>query len=94
MWVSECCVKQHREFPRGPVVRTLSFHCREFRVRSLVRELRSHKPYGTAKKKKKIQTQFRSYPLYFPQWMLSFFNQEMLKYTQHKTQSQTLTLKQ
>ena len=44
--------------------------------------------------KKKIQTQFRSYPLYFPQWMLSFFNQEMLKYTQHKTQSQTLTLKQ
>ena len=56
MWVSECCVKQHREFPRGPVVRTLSFHCREFRVRSLVRELRSHKPYGTAKKKKKKNT--------------------------------------
>ena len=53
MWVSECCAEQHREFPGGPVVRTLSFHCREFRVRSLVREFRSHKPYGTAKKKKK-----------------------------------------
>ena len=41
-----------REFPGGPVVRTQRFHC-QGRVRSLVWELRSHKPCGAAKKKKK-----------------------------------------
>ena len=35
------------EFPGGPGVRTLHFHCR---VRTLVGELRSHKPHGVAKK--------------------------------------------
>ena len=42
-----------REFPSGPVVRTLGFHCQGPGVQSLVGELRSHKPRGEAKKKKK-----------------------------------------
>ena len=41
------------DFPGGPVVRTLCFHCRGARVRSLVGELRSHKLGGVTKKKKK-----------------------------------------
>ena len=39
-----------QEFPGSPVVRTLHFHCPGPRVRSLVRELRSHKLQSAAKK--------------------------------------------
>lgn len=41
MWVSECCVKQHREFPRGPVVRTPGYIAKS-----------EHKPHSMAKKEK------------------------------------------
>lgn len=41
-----------REFPGGPVVRTLYFHCRGAGDRFLVRELRFCKLSGAAKKKK------------------------------------------
>ena len=44
-----------REFPGSPVVRTQCFHCRAW-VQSLVRELRSRKLHGTAKKKKAQKT--------------------------------------
>ena len=44
-----------RDFPGGPVVRTLSFHCQGHRVQSLVRELRSHKPCGVGKKQTKTK---------------------------------------
>ena len=40
-----------RDFPGGPVVKTLHSHCRELPVRSLVGELRSHMPHTTALKK-------------------------------------------
>ena len=40
------------DFPGSPVVKTPRFHCR-VRVHSLVGELRSRMPCGTAKKKKK-----------------------------------------
>ena len=44
-----------REFPDGPVVRTLRFHCQRCRFNPCSgRELRSHKSCGVAKKKKKI----------------------------------------
>ena len=39
----------YREFPGSPVVRTLCFHCLGPRVKSLVRELRSHKLPGAAR---------------------------------------------
>ena len=39
---------QTRDFPGSPVVKTLHFHCREARVQSLVRELRSHTLHSTA----------------------------------------------
>ena len=45
-----------REFPGGAVVRVLNFHCLSLEgvwVQSLVRELRSWKPSGVAKRKKK-----------------------------------------
>ena len=43
------------DFPGGPVVSTpCFFHCWGPRVPSLVKELRSHKPWGSAKKKKKV----------------------------------------
>ena len=35
------------------MIKTLSFHCQEVQVRSLVRELRSHMPHGTADKANK-----------------------------------------
>ena len=37
--------------PGGPVIKTPYFQCRRQRVQSLVRELRSHMPYGVIKKK-------------------------------------------
>ena len=42
-----------QEVPSCPVVRTPCFHCftAERQIQSLVGELRSHKPYGMAKKK-------------------------------------------
>ena len=43
--------KISRQFPGGPVVRTRCFHCPGARVQSLVRELKSHKLRGAAKKK-------------------------------------------
>ena len=51
------------DFPGGPVVKTLRFHCRGPGVGSLVRALRSHMLRGTDKKIKnknkinKIKTQ-------------------------------------
>ena len=41
-------------FPAGPVVKTLSLHCRTTRVQSLVRELGSSMPACCGPKKKKI----------------------------------------
>ena len=53
--MTECLQRNitKREFPGGPVVRIPGFHCSGAQVRSLVGELRSHKPWGAAKKKKK-----------------------------------------
>ena len=42
-----------KDFPGGPVVKTLSFQCRGAWVQSLVRNLRSHTPYIMAPKKKR-----------------------------------------
>ena len=53
MWPIHQKLQIRGEFPGGPVVRTPCFHCRGARVQTLVRELRFHKPHGTAKKKKK-----------------------------------------
>ena len=44
------------DFPGGPVVKTLHFHCRKVRVRSLVGELGSSMPYSMTKKKKKAKS--------------------------------------
>ena len=41
------------DLPGGPVVRTPSLHCRGRGFKSLVRELRSYKPRGVAKTRKK-----------------------------------------
>ena len=49
-----------REFPGGLVVRIPGFHCWG-RVQSLVGKLRSCKPCGAAKKKKKICEKFERY---------------------------------
>ena len=43
-----------RDFPGGPVVKTPRFPLQGLQVRSLVGKIRSHKPRGEAKKKKKI----------------------------------------
>ena len=48
-----------REFPGGPVVRTLRFHCPGPRVQSLVGELGSQEPHGIAKKKKKKKSKLK-----------------------------------
>ena len=45
--------KKIRGLPGGPVVKTLSFHCRGTQIRSLVQELRSHMPHGLVEKKKR-----------------------------------------
>ena len=45
--------KKKKEFPCGPVLRTLSFHCWGAQVQSLVGELRSWKLRGAAKKRKR-----------------------------------------
>lgn len=42
-----------KEFPDSPVLRTMNFRCRA-QVQS-IRELRSHKPHGEAKKEKRAQ---------------------------------------
>lgn len=43
--------KKKEEFPGSPAFKTLHFNCLpRTRVQSLMRELRSHKPNGTAKK--------------------------------------------
>ena len=42
----------HREFPGGPVVRILRFHCRGHGFNSWAREIRSCKPQGAAKIKR------------------------------------------
>ena len=60
------------------MVRTPSFHCREFRAISLVRELRSHKPYGTAKKKKNTDSIQILSPL-FPSMDAEFFQSGNVK---------------
>lgn len=39
-----------RDFPGGPMIKTLSFHFREQRVQSLVRKLGSCMSCGVAKK--------------------------------------------
>ena len=43
-----------RDFPGGPMVKTLCFHYRGHGFDPWSRELRSHMPCGTAKKKKII----------------------------------------
>ena len=40
-----------RDFPGGPVVKTLCFSCRGAWVQSLVQKLRSHMPLSQEKKK-------------------------------------------
>ena len=50
---SKSKINAYREFPGSPVVSTKHFHCRGPGFKSLVRELRSHKLCGPAKKKKK-----------------------------------------
>ena len=46
-------VKKFRDFPGGPEVETLSFHCRGHGVEFLFRELRSYMLCTATKKKKK-----------------------------------------
>ena len=45
-------VRRAGDFPGGPVVKTLHFHCRGHGSNPLVGELRSHMPSGVTKKKK------------------------------------------
>ena len=45
-----------REFPGGPVVKKPLLPMQGVQVQSLVRELRSHVPWGVAKKQKKQMT--------------------------------------
>ena len=58
-WCSEgqSRLEGDEEFPGCPVVRTLRFHCRGPGF-DLVRELRSHKPHGTAKELKKKKKRY------------------------------------
>ena len=49
-----------KEFPDSPVLRTTNFHCRA-QVQSFIRELRSHKPHGEAKKEKRAQKGARNH---------------------------------
>ena len=44
-WTRSCLKGINRELFDGPVVKTLSSHCRGRRIQSLVKELRSHKPW-------------------------------------------------
>ena len=53
------------DFPDGPVVKTL-LPLQGARVQSLDRELRSHKPHGTAKKKKGRKRNFVCSIYFFP----------------------------
>ena len=63
----KCKLKQQWwEFPGGPVVRTPRFHCWGPGVLSLVRELRSHKPHGSAKKTNKKQWDTTTHLLKWP----------------------------
>ena len=60
----------------GPVIRTRRFHCQTC-VQSLVRELRSHKLHGVAKKKKKREDCFIDGVMFFHQkshniWLSSY----------------------
>ena len=51
-----CCASQRgtdRDFPGGPVVKTLGLPMQGARVRSLVRELRAHMLQGMARKQNK-----------------------------------------
>ena len=50
-------ISRYQELPGDPVVGTLQSHCQGPGVQSPVKELRSHKPYGEAKKKKKKNRQ-------------------------------------
>ena len=40
----------HKEFPCGPIVWTLNFHCQGPRFDNLVREIRPHKPHSVVKR--------------------------------------------
>ena len=51
--------KRERDFPGSPVVKTLSFYCRGHRFWSLIGELRSCMPHGTAKKKKNEESKIK-----------------------------------
>ena len=44
--------QEERNFPGGPVVKTLSFHCGGARIQSLVREVPRAVRYGQKKKKR------------------------------------------
>jgi len=45
------------DFSGGPVFQALCSHCKEVRVQSLVRELRSHRPRGQKKQTNKQKKQ-------------------------------------
>ena len=51
--------KAKGEFPSGPVIQTLCFHCRGHGFDSWLRlrKVKSHKPHGAAKTKTKTKTQ-------------------------------------
>ena len=46
-------LRSPRDFPGGPVVKTVCFHCKGARARSLVGELRSHRLRDTAPQKER-----------------------------------------
>ena len=69
------------ESPGGPVVRTWHTPCggweEEAQVRSLVEELRSHKPCGAAKKKHTIKEKCKyEHPCLVPNCSFPFFSTE------------------
>ena len=65
--------KKIRGLPGGPVVKTLSFHCRGTQIRSPVQELRSHMPHGLVEKKKRENLLPLPCPLWGPgAWRSSF----------------------
>ena len=56
-----------RDFPGGPMVRTLHFYCRRAQVWSLIEDLRSHQLHGTAKKERNTRNTWSDNGWEFPQ---------------------------
>ena len=59
------------DFPGCPMVKPLGFQGRGVQVQSLVRELRSHMPYGMAKKKSTFNLMLDK-PSFSKNWILPF----------------------